>query len=361
MSYLFSHIDLSRTEHGFISKAGQELVFEAANEYIGRVNADMMGAISAFVSTVTETFQEKYKLPGGGYLQRRGTNGSFRNVGANGSWTVAYPIEDFGAAFEATDVALGYMTGEELSNHIQTVVTQNANTVRHEILKRLLNNTVSTFTDPHHGALSVQPLANGDAVLYPPAIGADAEATADHYLEAGYTAISNTNDPFITIADKLEGYFGTPSGGSNIVAFISNAQTSEVRDLASFVSVADMGINYGNDTSLSMIPSQIASMSSSRILGRHEEAGVWIAEWRYLPSAYMVGTHLDVEAPLKMRVDPSSTGLGRGLQLVANESQFPTERMIWRNRFGVGAANRLNGVVMEIANGGSYTVPSAYA
>lgn len=360
MSYLFSHIDVAKTEHGFLAKAGQELVFDAANEYISRVNSDMMTAIGVFVAGITESFKERYKLPGGGHLQRRNTNGSFRNVSADGSWDVAYPIEDFGAAFEITDVAMGYMTGEELSNHIQTVVTQNANTVRFEILKRIFNNAQTAFTDVHHGALSIEPLANGDAVVYPPVIGSETEATANHYLEAGYTAITNTDDPFVTIANTLEARFGTPSGGSNIAIFINNAQTSSVRDLAAFVSVADMGINYGADTSLSGVPAGLASMSSARVLGRHEEAGVWIVEWRYVPSSYVIGIHLDIEAPLKMRVDPSATGLGRGLQLVANETQFPTERMIWRHRFGLGASNRLNGVVMEIANGGSYTIPAAY-
>mgnify|MGYP000424540598 CR=1 FL=1 len=58
--------------------------------------------------------------------------------------------------------------------------------------------------------------------------------------------------------------------------------------------------------------------------------------------------------------DPVDTGLRTGLQLVATDNQHPFESSFWRHRFGFGAANRLNGVVIELANGGSYTVPSGY-
>lgn len=363
MAYLFSHIDVASTEHGFLATVGQDVVFDAANEYIARVNEDLRSAMAIFVEGMTEGFKERYKLPGGGYLQERDENGRYRNVRASGSWDVAFPLKDFGATVEVTDVALGYMTGEELSNHINTVVAQNVNRVRFEILKRIFKNTTDTFTDDNHGALTIQPLANGDSVTYPPVLGSDSEAAEDHYLESGYaaTAISDSNDPYVTIADDLEHHFGTPTGGSNIAVFMNSAETPETRDLAAFVSVADMGISYGDDSNLAnMIPSSLLAMGSARVLGRHEEAGVWVVQWPYIPASYMIGVHLDAPAPLKMRVDPASTGLGQGLQLVAQDEQFPFTRSTWRNRFGVGAANRLNGVVMELGTGGTYTIPTAY-
>jgi hypothetical protein len=363
MAYLFSHIDVSSTERGFINVAGQEVVFDAANQYIQRVNSDMLGSIGAFVQGMTENHSERYKLPGAGQLQERDENGTYRSIRANGSWDVAYPLKDWGASIQATDVAMGYMTGEEMSNHIQTVANQNANTVRHRILRRLFKNTTDSFTDDVNGTLTVQPLANGDTVTYPPVIGGTADATEDHYAESGYisSAISNTNDPYVTIGNELEEHFGTPTGGSNIAVFINNAETSITRDLASFTPVADMGISYGDDTSLASVPSALSSMSSARVLGRHDEAGVWIVEWRYIPATYMVGVHLDVDAPLKMRTDPSYTGLGSGLQMVQEDFVFPFNKMTWRHRFGIGTANRLNGYVLEVANGGGYSIPSAFA
>lgn len=361
MTYLFSDIDVASTERNFLQKAGQGLVYDLAQQYVDRVNADMASAISAFVAEQTDKHTERFKLPGGGYMQRRSQRGNARNRRASGGWDVAYPLEDFADGIEANDVALGYMTGQQLSNHINGVFAANANTVRHEILSAIFKNSNRTFVDEINSTLTLKPLANQDGTLYPPVAGSDAEAEANHYLEAGYTAITNTDDPFVTIVDKLESQFGTPTGGSSIVVFINNAQTSEVSDLAAFTPVAKAGVMYGNDTSLSTIPPQIAAMSSCRVLGYHDDAGCWIAEWRYIPATYMFGTHLDAPAPLKMRVDPADTGLGQGLQIVNRSFDYPTEVIEWRNRFGVAVGNRLNGVCMEIANGGSYTVPSQFA
>jgi hypothetical protein len=80
-----------------------------------------------------------------------------------------------------------------------------------------------------------------------------------------------------------------------------------------------------------------------------------------VPATYGIALHLDAPKPLKRRVDPASTGLGRGLQLVSSNEEFPLQGATYRNRYGFGVGNRLNGVVMEIAAGGGYTVPTGYS
>ena len=149
---------------------------------------------------------------------------------------VALPLEDFGAQLSGNDVDMAYMSVAELDRHLNTVVAQNVNTLRFEMLKALLNNTQDTFVDPLHGSLSIEPLANGDTVVYPPVLGSESEATDDHYLESNYaaSAISDANNPFITIRDEIEEHFGVDQGGSNIVVFINQAQTTAVEDLSDF-------------------------------------------------------------------------------------------------------------------------------
>lgn len=363
MSVIFSHLDLDDNERVFSATAGQEVIWEAAAEYLNRVNADIAQATSVFIGEETSDYKRRFKLPGAGQLQRRNNAGRYSAVAANGSWDVAFPLEDFGAMIASDDVSMAYMSVRELENHINTVIIQNTNTMRFEVLKGLLNNTQRTFVDPLWGSLSVEPLANGDSVLYPPVIGSESEATDNHYLESGYAAagISDSNDPYLTIVDELEEHFGTMTGGSNIAVFINNAQTALTRDLASFTSVTDMGISPGNDTAtVNGIPAGLAS-GSWRVLGRHDEMGCWIVEWRHIPANYMIGVHLDVAAPLVKRVDPADTGLGVGLQLVSQDTQFPFQSSIWRHRFGIGGGNRLNGVVMELGTGGTYSIPSGYS
>lgn len=359
---IFGDLGLNDSDYIFNQTTGQRVIYDLAAAYVARTQADLMAGMSVFVEGTTTDFKEKYKLPGGGFLQKRNSKGDYGAVKANGGWDVAYPLEDWGASIIENDVDARYMTPVELTNHINTVVTQNTNTMRYEVLKSLLNNTAYSFVDERRGTLSVQPLANGDSVEYPPVLGSDDNATDNHYIETGYAAssISDTNDPVAPIVSELEEHFGTMTGGSNIAVFINNAQTSSMLDLTDFVSVTDMGIMPGDDTAtVNALPSQLTT-GSWRVLGRHATFGAWVVEWRWIPANYMLGIHLDAPAPLKRRIDPLETGLGDGLQLVATDEEFPFTKMTWRHRCGFGVGNRLNGVALELGTGGSYTVPTGY-
>jgi hypothetical protein len=270
---------------------------------------------------------------------------------------VAFPLEDLGAMIAENDVDRAYMTVAELERHINTVVAQNVNTVRFEILKALFNSAQDTFVDPLWGSLLIEPLANGDAITYPPVLGSESEATDNHYLESGYTVanISDTNNPFVTIRDELEEHFGQPIGGSEIVTFIGNDSRAKSEALTDFTEVEDRFVRPGQDQA---IPVGLPAGLPGTVLGRC--SGQWVVEWRWMPATYMLGIHLGAPKPLIRRIDPADTGLGDGLQLVATDAQFPFNDSVWRHRFGVGAGNRLNGVMMEVAAGGTYSVPTAY-
>lgn len=355
MPNLFGALNLNDTDRVFNATTGQQAVFDVINEYVARTNAELDAALSVFVETTTDAYKERYYLPGSGRLQRRGEQAPVGAVKATGYWDVAYPLEDFAAAVGGDDVTMAYMTAAQLSRHIQTVVQQNVNTVRFEMLRALVNSTARTFSDPLWGSLTIQTLANGDSVTYPPVLGSESEATDNHYLEAGYTAISDSNNPYVTINGELEEHFGVMQGGSNIVAFINNAQRSSTEALTDFSEVEDRFVRVGNTTDVAI---NLPAGLPGTVIGRTN--GVWIVEWRWVPAGYIIGLHLDAAPPLKRRVDPADTGLGQGLQLVARDMAFPMETSFWRNRFGFGVGNRLNGVVIELANGGSYTVPTGY-
>lgn len=361
MPTIYGALGIEDTDRVFSATAGQRAIYDITADYVARYRQQQQAAQAIFVEGVTENYKERYKLPGGGYLQRRGTSAPFGAIKAYGSWDVAYPLEDLGAALSADDVTMAYMTAAELQQHINAIMQSDANTRRREILSALTLSTARTFVDPLWGSLTVQPLANGDSATYPPVLGSMTAATENHYLESGYAAssISDSNDPFVTIAGELEEHFGAPTGGSNIAVFINNAQTAKTLALTDFVPMTAMGIQPGTSTAtVNAVPAQLTAGGSWRILGRHEGAGVWVVEWRWIPANYMIGVDLDAPKPLMERADPADTGLGRGLQLVARDMEFPFETSFWRDRFGYGVGNRLNGVVLELGMGGSYTDPT---
>lgn len=358
MTQLFGAIEIGDVST-FADTVGQKLIYDATITYLNMVNADMAKAMGVFVDpTMTEDYKERYQLPGGGRLQRRGLNTTPAATKASGSWDVAYPLEDFGDQIAGDDVSLAYMSVAEYERHVQSIIIRNTNTVRFEILKMIFNNNGRTFIDPLRGSLSVVPLADGDAVVYPPVIGLESEATENHYLETNYASasISDTNDPYATAVDELVEHFGEQTGNGNIVTFINNAEVAKTLALTNFVEVPDQYIRSGTNTD---IPTGLPNIPG-KIIGRHE-SGTWISVWRWIPSGWLFSTDIEVAPPLKMRVDPAYTGLPRGLQLVARDYEFPFSAAFWRHRFGVGTSNRLNGVVQELGTGGTYTIPTAFA
>jgi hypothetical protein len=344
----------------YVQTIGYDLVYEAAQAWLAEYNMELELAMDAFVERTTDRHSERYKLPPTGRLQRRGGQARSAAAKAAGSWDVAYPLEDFGDVVAGDDVALAYMTAQQFQLHLDGVASRNTGTVRYELLKSLFNNTARSFNDEtlNTPTLTIQPLANGDSVLYPPVLGSEAAAAENHYIETNYlaAAISDTNNPYATIAAELEEHFGQAQGGSNIVAFINTAQVAKTRDLTDFVSVEEMGIVFGQDTAVAV---NIPIGLPGRIIGR--VSGVWVSEWPWVPANYILGVHLDAPRPIVRRIDPAATGLGQGLQLVTQTFDNPFQSAFWRHRFGFGCGNRLNGVVLELGTGGDYSIPSGYS
>jgi hypothetical protein len=357
MSGIFGILGLDDTDRTFVNVIGQEVVYDAIGTLLERYNIELNAAMAIFIQMETDSFKERYKLPGGGRLQRIGPDGNPGAVKRTGQYDVAYPLEEFGAATGGNRVALAYMTVKELDTHLDTIFTQGVNTLRFELLKALFNNNQDTFIDELHGSLSIEPLANGDAVLYPPVLGSETEATEDHYLESNFlaTAISDTNNPYLTIKDEIEEHFGSAQGGSNILVMINNAETPETEDLSDYDPVNDRFTTPGADVD------QLFGFSVNipgKLLGRTN--GVWVSEWRWIPANYMLAVDLDIAPPLKIRQDPDDTGLPTGLSLVAEDERFPLQYSYYTHRFGLGSGNRLNGVSMELGTGGTYTIPTDY-
>lgn len=358
MANLFGKLGLADTDRVFTSTVGQRAIYGVATEYVARVNAEVEAALSVFVDETTSDFKFRYKLPGGGTLSRRGRDGTYGAAKVTGQWDVAFPLEDFGREIAGDDVSMAYMTAADLTRHLQTVTAQYVNTVRFEMLKALFSNLQRTFPDPLHGDLLVEPLANGDATVYPPVIGVEAEATEDHYLEAGYlaAAISNVNNPYPVMRDDLAHHNRLRGDGYNMVAFIHGDEQPETEDLTSFTEVSDRFIQEGVQTARVLgLPAGLPGV----VIGRTDD--IWVVRWDWIPTGYMLTVDLDQPAPLVRRVDPEDTALWRGgIALVARDEEFPFESSTWRIRFGLGVGNRLNGVVMELAAGGGYTIPAIY-
>lgn len=362
MAGLFGHLGIADTERPFTRIDGQELIWTATNDIFQRWNQDLNDALSLFVEMTTANFKERYKLPGGGYLQEEGFDPTAPSgtVKASGSYDVAYPLRSYGASMAWTDVGLGYMTMGEYETHVQTVFNQNNNTVFNRLLYAIFNNAPSAFLDPIHGSLTLVPLANGDSVVYPPVFGSVTEATANHYLAPNYTeaTISSTNNPFIQARDLLETRWGFPQGGSPIVSLVNTSAVPYIQLLPGFVEAPNIHIDYGDNMALAN-KAYPSIPIGARVVGNVD--GVAVAEWPRIPTGWIVTQHTSAPKPVKRRQDPSDTGLGAGLTLRTTDYEHPFTTAHWRHRFGFGVGNRLSTVVTALNGTASYTIPTAYA
>jgi hypothetical protein len=359
MSELYGILGITDNERVFVNTLGQSVVYDATRQILGDHNTDLDRAKALFVERQTTDHKIRYKLPGGGRMQERGRYGRPGAVKATGSWDVAFPLRDFGDELGNDDISLAYMTIQDYDLNLDTIRRRDLNTVRHQILKALFTNTSASFEDPIYGTLTLVPLANGDSVRYPPVVGSEDEATEDHFLVSGYAAadVSDTNHPYTTLGADLLHHFGKETGGSPLVGFINSVHTAKTRTLADFVKVPDNWERPGDDTA---IATGLPASLPGRVIGRLTDVGMWVVEWDWMPANYIYAQHLDAPAPLMERVDEEGTGLPRGLALVAEDENWPLSASVWRHRYGIAVGNRLNGAVMFLDAGSTYTIPTAY-
>lgn len=361
MTTIFGLAGINASDYAYVNNMNQELLYQGAQQYIQMANEAAMMAASAFVDpTPTTNFKERYQLGLTGRMQRASEQTSGKPVARSGSWDVAYPLWNFHEALAISDVDMAYMTPNELQLHVDGIITRANNAKRHEILYRLFNNTQDTFTDPRHGALTIEPIANGDSVVYPPVEGSDTEATEDHFLESNYAtgSISDTNNPFETLVNDLVHHGVDTTDDVPIVAFIHPDEQTSTEALTNFVPYIPPQIAPGNDTDQVLRPSRPIP---GKIIG-YIRGLCWVSVWRWVPSGWIAAVNLAAPQPFKMRVDPAETGLGSGgLVMLPEERNGVLTFDSWRLRFGIGAANRLGAAVMELGTGGTYSIPTAYA
>lgn len=335
-----------------VSVAGEVAVYDTVTALLAAYQRDLDAAMAALVQTpATTDYKENYYVPTGGQMQMLDEFGRPAAVKPFLKWDCSYDLMMFGDQFAQSDVALAKMTLAEAQRQLETVTLRHTQTVRHQILRHLLNKTNATFVDPEKGSLTIRRLANGDGTMYPPVLGSTTEAEENHYLGLNYTAISNTNNPYAAAKAELCEHFGD----GDIVTFINSAQIAETAALSAFRQAQDPAVREGSATGV--VTGSLANVPGT-IIGKMD-GGSWISNWEWIPSGYLLSVHLGAPAPLKKRVDPEDSLVG--LRLVAKQAEYPLQESFYRDRFGFGVANRLGAVAYQLVASTTYTTPAAYA
>lgn len=341
LEYLFSE-KLEDVNVATISTAIQ-LTLEEHNRQIAAATGDMF----AF----TEEYKVRFLQPGGGTLQPLDEWGVPLPTRPAGYYDVAFPIRSAGDSFGANRIAGALQTVADVNRHLSDVLMRDANWIRRHMLAALLDNTTWSFDDPQHGTLTIQPLANGDAVTYPKRAGTMAVDT-HHWAQAA--TVADATNPFPTIYAELNEH--PVNANSQIVSYIPSNLVTAVTGLATFVDVGDPDITVGITSA--RLNNQIDRGWGDKLLGKTD--GVWVVEAPVLPDNYIVSNARGAASPaLWAREYPAATL--KGLQRKEHDVNGNIMQTMFFRDLGFGVYNRVGAAVTFVAAGDTtYDIPSGY-
>lgn len=333
-----------------VSEIGVDVISTAIQQSVEEHNRQLDAMLNLFAQRTT-AFKTRFKTPLAARLQPLDQNGRAYPIVPIGQYDLAFPLQDGGTAWGANYKTRAKMTVQEANDITATMLSADMRWVRDHIMAALFANSAWTFTDPEHGSLTVQGLANNDSAVYQVMAGGDSGATDNHYL-AQAAAISNTDDPFPVIKAELEEH---PENGGQVVALIPSNLKTAVRGLAGFVPLADANLRLG--ANLSQLVGDLGVPVPGEVFGYHDD-GVWLCEWRSLPSNYIIATTTEGVRPLAMREEPEPEL--QGFRQVATREDHPFWESQWLRSAGFGAWNRVGALVYRVGNA-SYAIPTGYA
>ena len=354
-SVAYGFWDLQSLFNTRVSAAGPQRVYDAVVESAAEYSRVANALLEAEWTERTIDAQEQFELPGTGTLQPLDEFGNPIPVQPSGYYQVAYPIFSGGTAWGDDRITRELMTVEEANRNTLDAESRDKDWLLRHFLASLFTNTTYTYNDkyPVRGAkalgdITIQPLANADSVTYK-LKGASAPATDTHFL-AQANAISDSDNPFPAIYTELNEH---PSNGNRrILCYIPTNLKSSVIGLANFVPVDDPDVVPGDATArVTNVPQPGVG---DRVLGHVDN--VWIIEWGFLPSGYMIAKAEGIPVVAMREIDAPA------LQGFFPEKFSPDgNRMITRmlRYCGFAVRRRVSALVYRVGNG-AYAIPSGY-
>lgn len=354
----YGFLSLQHLFNDRVNEVGVERVYQAIQESLEQYNMAIDGAMGTMIEDTTVA-QEQIELAGDGSLQPIDPEtGNALPVQVEGYYQVAYPIQGGATAWGVGRVSGKMLTVEEANRRQWDSQQRDADWNRRHFLAAVFDNTAWTYNDKVGpggakglGNITIQPLANNDTVTYNRR-GAVAKATDNHYLAQANDPGDNDN-PFPTIREELQEH---PGNSGPIVAMIATDLRSDIENMATFVEVPDPGINYGQDTDQVNV-SGIDIGPADELLGYIRGEDIYIAEWRSLPSSYLIA-HSTGKGPfVKKRQYANSDLQGFFMEKYSPENGFELTQMV--RVCGYGVSERTAAVVMYFGNS-SYAIPTGY-
>lgn len=337
-----------------VLEVGIQRVYDAVNESAIEYTRVLDALMSDWVE-LTTVAQEQFELSGSGTLQPLDAQGNPLPVLPSGSYQVAFPIQGGGTAWGTDRVSRAYLTVEEANRFTVDAQQRDKDWMMRHIIASLLTNVTWTYLDEVGangnkglGSITIQPLANADAVLYK-RTGTGAPATDTHFL-AQAAVISTAANPFPTIKTELTEHPSNRNG--RVIAYVASNLVPAIKGIATFIGVDEADVTPAPSIArLSNVPDPGVG---SAVIGNVD--GVWIVEWATLPDDYLIAKVEGIPV-VAMREHVPAELRGFFPESFSPDGNRLINRMLRYAGFGV--RRRVAAVVMRIGNA-SYAVPTGW-
>lgn len=278
-----------------------------------------------------------------------------------------YPFKWYDLAIRYTWQYLTEVTAAELRALNNTAMEADNRLMFSRVMRRLFSNVTAT-ADIDGDAVNVYGFYNGDTQVPPKWKTTTFAANHNHYLESGGTTVDSGD--LDTLIGHITHHGYTQLGGYTIVVLVNEQEADVIRtfnvadgDKFTFIpSNAPLGGRILDANGGIVGAPSMATFPGLVTIGSYGSAV--IVQEEYVPAGYMVcfatGGQDNLGNPIGIREHEQASL--QGLKLVKGpQPNYPLIDSYYIHGLGCGVRHRGAGAVMEIGNGGTYTIPAAYA
>lgn len=339
-----------------VTEVGVDVINDAITQTVAEHRRQMDAFLPLFVRPTTD-FKTKYLAPIRTRNQPLTDQGRARPIKGGTSYEVAWPILDSGNAWGYDWKTGQKMTVEQVNDATLAIVDGDMDWMFDNIIAALVTNTTWDFPDKEHGDLTVQPLANGDAIVYQTQVGGVIGATDDHYTGQANPIGAAGDNPYPVVFNELDEH--PENGSGNVIAFIPTSLRATTEALGTFHPIADPNVQLGSASDV--LTGSLGRAVPGRVIG-YVDPGVWVVEWKRLAAIgdRMIVIHDGGPPPLAMREETQENLRGL-IEITPSPARqdYPWYERQWVRYAGFGAWNRVAATVHEIGDA-TYDIPTNF-
>jgi hypothetical protein len=345
-------LDTLAAQRTLIADYGEDKAFDAIAQYMAAWNR----IVDEMLAELTEPTTDRLRRYGGvaSVVMIRGDEFSRPEAQkATAGVNIGIPLEMYQTGLQWTRKYFQMHTVAELQGQVNAVRTADEVRIVTEIQRALFTPTnnltyVDSLVDNASAiTLPIRALLNGDGTAIPADPWGNTFLTSHtHYV--GTSAL--TASDLAALITLVQEHYN--QGGIRV--YINQGDEAAVRALTGFQPIYDGRLTLANTLTYATGSLDIMNVYNRQI-GIFGAAEIWVKPW--VPLHYIFAFNPGQRKPLALRTRP---GVQSGLQLVADNEQYPLRAQTFEREFGVAVQERANGAALYLSNA-TYAAPTLAA